>query len=106
MRIGREGAICEVTIVMQISPVRAMKVALIAASRGFCKIRLLELVMAGLVPAIHVFLALSFVMPGPVPGIHVFLAALSFVVPGLVPGIHVFATARGSRRGWPGQARP
>jgi hypothetical protein len=37
MRIGREGAICEYTIVMQISPVRAMKLALIAASRRFCK---------------------------------------------------------------------
>ena len=38
MSIGREGAICEVIEIMQISPVRAMKAALIAASRGFCKL--------------------------------------------------------------------
>jgi hypothetical protein len=38
MSIGREGAICEVIEIMQISPVRAMKLALIAASRTFCKL--------------------------------------------------------------------
>jgi hypothetical protein len=38
MSFGREGAICEYTIDMQISPVRAMKAVLIAASRGFCKL--------------------------------------------------------------------
>ena len=57
MSIGREGAICEVIEIMQISPVRAMKAALIAASRVFCKLALPAFVTAGLVPAIHVFLA-------------------------------------------------
>jgi hypothetical protein len=57
MSVGREGAICEYIEIMQISPVRAMKAALIAASRRFCKLALLAFVMAGLVPAIHVFLA-------------------------------------------------
>jgi hypothetical protein len=29
-----------------------------------------------------------------------------FVMPGFMPGIHVSAASQGSRRGWPGQARP